>query len=263
MLVANIVGISGKKQSGKSSCGNFLFGSSMLSTDLVDYAQISPNGDLIVPFEAGGGDTKPCIFPVDSMHPSMIEFMSENIWSEIKIYNFADNLKRICIDVLGLTERQCYGTDEEKNSKTNFDWSDMVFCTSESRAPPTKMSAREVMQYVGTDFFRTIYPQVWVDSTIRKIEKDSPNLAVVVDCRFPNEVKGIQDAGGKVIRLTRNIFGDSDQHPSETALDDYGGFDFVLDNQKMSLSEQNESVYNKLVDWGFVDYKAVATTSKQ
>jgi hypothetical protein len=75
-------------------------------------------------------------------------------------------------------------------------------------------------------------------------------------------VKGIQDAGGKVIRLTRNIFGDSDQHPSETALDDYEGFDFVLDNQKMSLQEQNEAVYNKLVDWNFVDYKAVATPLK-
>jgi hypothetical protein len=257
--VASIVGISGKKQSGKSSCGNFLFGSAMLSTNLVDYAQISSKGELIVPFEAGGGDTKPCIFPVDSMHPSMIDFMTENIWPHIKIYNFADNLKRICIDVLGLTERQCYGTDEEKNSTTNIRLPDTLAEKKVNRA----MTAREVMQYVGTDFFRQIYPQVWVDSTIRRIEKDSTKLAVVVDCRFPNEVKGIQESGGKVIRLTRNIFGDSDQHPSETALDNYEGFDFVLDNQKMSVEEQNETIYNKLVDWGFVDYKAVATIIKQ
>ena len=221
--MSSIVGISGKKQSGKTSCGNFLFGSAMLSIGLVEYA-------LIVPFDFVD-ETRASIFPVDSMNPTMIDFMAENIWSEVKVYNFADNLKRICIDVLGLTERQCYGTEEEKSSNTNFDWSNMVLYGSKKSS--AKMTAREVMQYVGTDFFRRIYPQVWVDSTIRK-----------------------------VIRLTRNIFGDSDQHPSETALDNYEGFDFVLDNQEMSLKEQNEAVYNKLVDWDFVDYKAVATPLK-
>jgi len=146
--VSNIVGISGKKQSGKTSCGNFLFGSAMLSTGLVDYAEINQNGELIVPFEFGEGDTKPCIFPVDSMHQAMIDFMAENIWGEIKIYNFADNLKRLCVDILGLTERQCYGTEEEKSSLTHINLQDCVFDTMRSR----KMTAREVMQYVGTDF---------------------------------------------------------------------------------------------------------------
>jgi hypothetical protein len=255
--VSSIVGISGKKQSGKTSCGNFLFGSAMLSVGLVEYAHISPEGQLIVPFDFGD-ETKASIFPVDSMNPAMIDFMAENIWSEVKVYNFADNLKKICIDILGLTERQCYGTEEDKSSKTHINLADVVCDVTRNR----KMTAREVMQHVGTDFFRRIYPQVWVDSTIRKIKKEKPKLAIIVDCRFENEVEGIQEVGGKVIRLTRNIFGDSDQHPSETALDNYEGFDFVLDNQKMSLKEQNEAVYNKLVDWDFVDYKAVATPLK-
>ena len=131
-----------------------------------------------------------------------------------------------------------------------------------SKKSSAKMTAREVMQYVGTDFFRRIYPQVWVESTIRKIQKESPNLAVVVDCRFENEVKGIQDVGGKVIRLSRNIFGDSDQHPSETALDNYEGFDAVIDNAEMSIAEQNESIYNQLAEWGFINFKAVAKCPK-
>jgi len=39
----------------------------------------------------------------------------------IKTYSFADPLKRnICIDLLGLTEQQCYGSDEDKNSLTNI-----------------------------------------------------------------------------------------------------------------------------------------------
>ena len=256
--MTKIIGISGKKQSGKTTVGNFLFGCAMMSNDLIDYAQVNPSGELIVPYEDVSGETKPCVFPVDSSHPSMVSYMRENVWHDLKIYNFADNLKKICIEILGLTERQCYGTEEEKNSLTNINLADVVCDTKRNR----KMTAREVMQHVGTDFFRRIYPQVWVDSTIRKIERETPNLAVVVDCRFENEVKGIKDAGGKVIRLTRNVFGDKDQHPSETALDEYKDFDFVLDNQSMSISEQNESIYNQLAEWGFINFKAVAKCSK-
>ena len=258
--MTNIVAISGKKQCGKTTAGNFLFGCAMLDNNVVEYANINQEGQLIVPYETGEGEIKPCIFPVDSFHPNMISFMAENVWSEIKIYNFADTLKRVCIDVLGLTERQCYGTEKEKSATTKFNWSDMLFDGEKRTSCP--MTAREVMQYVGTDFFRKIYPEVWVDSTIRRIETDMPSLAVVVDCRFPNEVKGIQNAGGKVIRLTRNIFGDNDKHPSETALDGYDGFDATIDNHNMSIGEQNESVYNQLVDWGFVSFKAVAGTYK-
>ena len=75
-------------------------------------------------------------------------------------------------------------------------------------------------------------------------------------------VKGVQEAGGKVIRLSRNIFGDSDQHPSEIALDDYEGFDATIDNSDMSISEQNEAVYNQLAEWEFINFKAVAKCAK-
>lgn len=254
--MTKILGISGKKQSGKTTAGNFLFGSAMLSIGLVEYATIEESGELVVPYEGSEG-IRPCIFPVNSVHPNVIEYMSENIWKEIKIYNFADDLKSICINILGLTERQCYGTEEEKSSLTNIE----IPNTLAEKKSNRKMTARELMQYVGTDFFRAIYPNVWVDSTIRKIQREKPSLAVVVDCRFPNEVKGIQDAGGKVLRLTRNIFGDEDKHDSETALDEYDGFDAIIDNQNMSIGEQNEILFNHLVDWGFVNYTAVARTA--
>ena len=252
--MTKIIGISGKKQSGKTTCGNFLFGCGMLSLDLVEYAFISENGNLIVPYENSEGEHKPCVFPVYSLHPNMIEYMRDNIWPKIKIYNFADNLKRLCIDILGLTEQQCYGTEEDKNSLTNINLQDCIFDTMRSR----KMTAREVMQYVGTDFFRRIYPQVWVESTIRKIQKESPEIAVIVDCRFPNEVTGIKDAGGVVVRLTRDIFKGEDSHDSETALDNFKGFDAYIENQEMSVGEQNEALYNILTEWNAVNFTSVA-----
>ena len=102
--MSNIVGISGKKQSGKTTCGNFLFGCAMISNEIVEYAKIDNLGNLVVPYESDDGSMLPCVFPVDSLHPSMIAYMQENVWEEVKIYSFADNLKRMCVEILGLTE---------------------------------------------------------------------------------------------------------------------------------------------------------------
>lgn len=37
-------------------------------------------------------------------------------------YSFADTLKEFCIETLGLNNEQCYGTDEQKNSPTQYEW---------------------------------------------------------------------------------------------------------------------------------------------
>lgn len=155
-----------------------------------------------------------------------------NLLGETKIYNFADPLKQdICMNILGLTECQCYGSDEQKNELVNCYW-------PETSKP---MTAREVMQYVGTDIFRKIQKNVWADATISKIKKEAYDLAVIADCRFPNEVEAVKNAGGMVIKLNRNIY-DSD-HASETALDygnyDYKNFDYVIDNQHIDINTQN------------------------
>ena len=43
-----------------------------------------------------------------------------------KIYSFADALKeKVCIDVMGLSKEQCYGTDEQKNTLTGYRWENL------------------------------------------------------------------------------------------------------------------------------------------
>lgn len=158
-----------------------------------------------------------------------------------RIYNFADPLKRdICINILGLSYDQCYGSDEKKNELVNCEW--------EGR----QLTAREVMQFVGTDVFRKMQNNVWADATINKITMEKPKLAIIADCRFPNEVDVIKRAGGLVIKLNRNPF--NSDHSSETALDscnyDYSNFDLVLSNEHMTIGEQNKFVYNFLFDKG-------------
>ena len=152
----------------------------------------------------------------------------EQLEDQAVIYNFADPLKNACMDILGLSFDQCYGTDDQKN--------ELVNCYKDGN----QMTARQVLQTVGTDFFRSIQHNVWADATIRRIQQDNPLVALIGDCRFPNEVEAVKKAGGTVIKLTRNLY--NSDHASETALDpenyDQSNFHLVVDNQNMTIEEQ-------------------------
>lgn len=159
-------------------------------------------------------------------------------YGSAKIYNFADPLKvDICMNILDMTYEQCYGNDDSKNTLTQCFWNNK------------QLTAREVMQFVGTDIFRTMKGDVWASATLHKIQQEKPDLAIVADCRFPNEVETIQNAGGLVIKLTRNPY--HSDHASETALDasnyPMDKFDLVVDNDNMTITEQNKLIYNFLI----------------
>jgi len=166
-------------------------------------------------------------------------FETSNL-GQSKIYNFADPLKQVCIDILGLTYDQCYGTDENKNEFVDCYWPGI----------DEQMTAREVMQHLGTDMFRRLQENVWSAATIRLIEKEKPDIALIADCRFPNEVDAVKKAGGIVIKLNRNLY--ESTHTSEIALDDnlydQSNFDLVIDNQDSNLSKKNKTIYNFLIE---------------
>ena len=173
------------------------------------------------------------------------EFVSSffNNSFNVKIYNFADPLKKdICMNILGLTHNQCYGEDIYKNTLTNITWEGK------------KLTAREVMQFVGTDMFRKMKNDVWASATIQKIKNDDLPIAIIADCRFPNEVDAIKRAGGYVIKLTRNLF--NSDHASEIALDpenyDQNNFDLVIDNQTISIEEKNKIIHTFLQNKGIL-----------
>lgn len=154
-----------------------------------------------------------------------------------KIYNFADPLKQdICMNILGLTYNQCYGEDMDKNTVTDIEWNG------------SKLTAREVMQFVGTDLFRKMKYDVWSSATINKIKQEQPALAIIADCRFPNEVDAVKNAGGIVIKLTRNPY--NSDHASEVALDEINystsNFDLVIYNDSLSIPIQNDIILNFL-----------------
>lgn len=76
-------------------------------------------------------------------------------------------------------------------------------------------TVRHAMQTLGTEWGRNlIHPDIWTNIAMRRASQNK--MTVVSDIRFPNEVKAINDAGGKVIRITRNSNENTDTHPSET-----------------------------------------------
>lgn len=90
-----------------------------------------------------------------------------------------------------------------------------------------------LLQWVGTDLMRARDPQVWLRSTYFAIAEERSDVALITDCRFPNEAELVRAAGGLLVRVRRIDNGvqfiapDRDaNHPSETALDGWTDWDF-------------------------------------
>lgn len=276
--MTKILGISGKKQSGKDTASNYILGSVMRRLSLIREFKITPQGKLYVWWTNGTEG----ITDYDSNSRFMSDLKCECLDKYIKLYSFADCLKKdLCIKMLGLKWEQCYGTDEQKMTLTHLKWEDMpgvAIIDKPMYQPgldhnkvegrlgkyyekvasglvyhkPGFMTAREVLQFVGTEIMRKMYGNAHVNATMNQIKQDAPEYAIIRDTRFINEVEGVSE-NGLTCRLLRDVNKGKDQHESETALDNYplDKFSLVVDNTDMSIQEQNARVYEFLKTQGW------------
>ena len=253
--MTNILGFSGVKQSGKTTCSRFLHGYQLRLHDVVEKFLMDEEGNLIVnavQLDENGKEVEGLgILDTERKDPEFIEYANRSIWPYVRSFSFADPLKIIAMQLFGLTEKQCFGTDEDKNTHTNIAWANLPNVNHDQSLGT--MTAREFLQYFGTDICRQIKDTVWVDSCIERMVNSGTGLAIVPDIRFPNEVEAIQKAGGKVVRLTRSPH--EDQHKSETALNNYKGFDHTIDNASLTVDETNRSLMELLREWGWLQTK--------
>lgn len=225
--------LSGKKRSGKNTAANYIAGRYLQHMRAITDFRIEKNGWLSVRMNNHW---------VNIHEGEFNQFFAER---GIKLYSFADPLKEFCMDVFGLTWEQCYGTEEQKNSRTNLKWGDIPGYQEPEGTCVTEfdpsMTARAVLQYFGTNIIRKMYGNAWVNATIAKVKRENKCLAIITDGRFPNEIEGVQQNDGITIRLLRDVAG-KDEHPSETALDDYphSAYSYTLDNKKHTIEEQNQ-----------------------
>ena len=247
-----ILAFAGTNQSGKNTCCNFLHGYQLRSHHIVDNFSITEDGGLAVDTKTidaeGHEQQNQGLLDITRSDLEFAEWASNNMWPFVKHYAFATTLKEMSIALFGLTRIQCYGTDRQKNTMIPMRWENMPGCKKSSSG---QMSAREFLQYFGSDICRTIKENIWTDTTIDQIERENPLVAIISDCRFPNEAEAIQNAGGKVIKLTRHK-DTKDKHTSETALENWEDWDAVIDNQNLSIYETNVELVKTLDSWGWL-----------
>lgn len=255
-METKIVGFAGKMQSGKDSSCNLLYAIALRNMlKMTPFAEVNAEGKIV----AEDADGNRNVLNVDSRNPEFMAFMAENVWPLIRKFSFAEPLKETCQHILGLSEESVWGTNEQKNQPTHLKWGDMpVVPKGKSGA----MTGREVMEYFGTQIMRKMYPNVWADALIRRIRAMNPKYAVVCDVRFLNEVEAIKNAGGKVIRLTLTTpEAAANKHISNTALDDYNDWDFVLDNANMTMKEAHVVLIEKLIEWNYLQLQEIEVDS--
>ena len=116
------------------------------------------------------------------------------------------------------------------------------------------LTPRLLLQLLGTQCGREIiHPEIWINALFADYkvidgrtfqDPDDSNINypnwLISDVRFPNEVDAIKQRDGKVIRVNRinhkqyveyegKMVEAFDVHPSETSLDNYDGFDYVIE----------------------------------
>ncbi len=108
-------------------------------------------------------------------------------------------------------------------------------------------AVRSALQYWGTEVRRASQPTYWVDKAVEAALTELAEGVVpyFTDVRFPDEATGLQAIGYRLVRVEvtratqRSRLANRDgialcrsaiEHSSETALDDFDGFDIVVSN---------------------------------
>ena len=174
-----ILAFAGTKQAGKNTCCNFLHGYQLRSYHIIDHFAITESGELAVDtkvVDAEGNEQQNLgVLDVTRIDADFMEWAIYNMWPFVKHYAFATALKEISMGLFGLTKDQCYGTDQDKNTFTTWRWENMPGVGKKKG----RMKAREFLQYFGSDICREINENVWTDTTIEQIEKESPLIGII------------------------------------------------------------------------------------
>lgn len=263
--MTQIIGFAGKKQSGKNTCCNFIVMLKLIENGVCRKAKLGDDGLIYVSDVFGESSTSEEYMPFKDPHVHVGALLKD--MGEVKIYAMADGLKEMAMGYFGLSYESVYGTDEQKNQlQEHLLWENMPgVCTNEKffvfmqskmehdlaldeedadykliYHEPGPMTAREFLQFLGTDIMRKMFQDVWLTKCMSRIKKDKPKIALVCDVRFDNEFAGIYKEGGIVLGLTKDI-GSGDNHSSENV--DLTKASKIIDNKNISIKEQNKLVY--------------------
>lgn len=265
-----ILVICGSKQVGKTTIGNFVTGYLLRQNEIIRDFGLTEQGDLVVNaqwYENEEVIDGEGILDLSKRDPYHFDYYSKFIWPIVKCYNFAERLKMAIHLIFGINLDILNGTDTQKKYSTHIKWENLfrfmapmeVKKIRDQKRENNFVSVRELLQRVGTDIFRHIDEDCWVNRVLTDIKNEKPDLAIVTDCRFKSEVKALYNKKNKNTRfiLLKDLEGKVgvDKHKSETELLDMPEkyFDLIIDDPKRTMKETTENIlYPKLIEWGFV-----------
>lgn len=151
--------------------------------------------------------------------------MIREVLPEFEIVRFAGKLKIMAEMMTGIPAED-FNKPEVKQRHLGPDWD---------------MTARELLQRLGTNAVRDgLHLNAWVNALFAGYDDQ---LWIVPDTRFPNEFEAIKKRNGIMLRIERSGL-ESNDHPSETALDDFQ-CDYVIENNS-TLEDLRAKVYEVL-----------------
>ncbi len=276
-----LIAFTGKKGSGKNTLANFLIGLQLKSNTIVEDFGLDENGRLFLK----QGDEN---FLLDTNRNDLeyASSASHSIWPFAKNYAYATPLKELIISLFNVDRECLYGTDEQKNKKLDhIRWENMpgVTTVKTPQEPvdakgaeelcnyykevlsgviyhePGPMSAREFMQYFGTEVMRKMYSDIWSKALTSEVKAEKSALSIITDLRFDNEALDLQDLKSdgfdvKIVNLTR-VKDHNDKHISESGINK-AYTDFNLDNANMNLLETCQSLTQEMEKWGWLEKNA-------
>ena len=117
---------------------------------------------------------------------------------QFKRESFAHTLKDAVAAVFGWDRELLEG-----RTKHSREWRETVDSWWATRLDMPNLTPRWVLQYWGTEVFRKgFHDDLWIAALENKLRNSSDDI-VITDCRFPNEIRAIREAGGVVIRVRR------------------------------------------------------------
>jgi len=117
---------------------------------------------------------------------------------EFRRESFASTLKDAVAAVFGWDRTMLEGRTKEAR-----EWREQVDLWWAERLDMPTLTPRWVLQYWGTEVCRKgFHDDMWIASLENKL-RNSKDHVVISDCRFPNEIASIKDAGGKIVWVKR------------------------------------------------------------
>lgn len=261
--VKSLVVIFGKKQSGKSTLATAIYGYYLTNKGVIPNANFTEDGTMSVEYDKNTKEG--IVFDIDTDDNEIKHWYSGVVWPHICHVSFADALKETAINLFGLDRKKIYGSNEDKDSPTHIKWvSIKKFLSEESQKRFTykssdRISYRHFLEIFGSDICRALDDECHVRSAWDELNRINPEVGIVPDGRFPNElefVKKLKRANPKLkvatIFLERDKF--NSDAPSEKSLEeiDKSLFDLVIPNNDMTVAEKNNMAIAHLVKYGIL-----------